>query len=236
MKGKEIEFLDTLSTPNFDLIIDGNFATEVKLLEDNSKWTELSRKVLEIPSDYMVWIETDIEIRGQQRDMIVDVIGKAVAEHSETEFSLKHPSADLDFVKASKSGKTLPIVGMRHAEMINVPDLRRLFLSRITIASHQLESSGLVKIVAIDVNNPWVYGDLLDEIFCGSEQEHFTKETFEYRGSSRLKDGVLHDLSVFRVVDGILIFFNNALTAHYWKPRTQHAKELESLGTPHTCG
>jgi hypothetical protein len=234
-QGMKVEFLDTLSTPNFDMIIDEKFALEVKLLEDNSKWTELSLKVLEIPSNYLVRIETDKEISGPQMENIVEFISKGVSEHSEQSFSLAHPSANLYFIQASKSGRTLPIVGMRSPDTIDVPEFRRLFLTRISDASRQLRSSNLIKVATIDVNNPWVHGDVLDDTFCGTEQEHFTKETFQYLGSSRLRDGVLHNANVFDVVDAILIFFNNAHVAQFWKPSTPHANALGILGTPHTC-
>jgi hypothetical protein len=157
---------------------------------------------MQIPSSYFVGIKTDIEIGQRQLEKIVEDVRNTADSHSEATFVLSDASAELDFIKASTSGKTLPIVSTRGIISFDVPKLRKLVRSRIDDARGQVRVSGLVNVIALDMSRADFFGDMIDDIFCGTEQWQLDPSGMR---TFRLKDGIIHENGTFDNVDAILV-------------------------------
>jgi hypothetical protein len=172
--------LENRKTEFYDLELDARIAVEVKRLEDASKWGEIASRVSEIPSDYVVQIETDFEPSESQVDSIVEYVKETVDTFKDLELEKSEPWAWFLFQKNGKTRMTVPIVGSRDVFTTKeekdeeerkkwINRMRDIYRARIEKASSQL-SSASTRIVAIDIGKTFECDtDLLDDCFCGKE-------------------------------------------------------------------
>ena len=236
-RGISVEFMDTEESRSFDLSAGDAADVEVKHLDDVSNWTPLSRRILEIPSRYLVTVATDIELSPRQVEQIVAEIRAAVAAHSEPAFDLSTASADYHFIKVS-SERTLPMVSSRTFG-VDLPGLRRLFASRIEDAKGQLGNSKHLKIVAIDIDRSKFFTDSIWDVFCGSPEWRFTKLEFKFVGGYRKTDGLLNEPDLWRGIDGLLVFHGYdrgaRRIAYFQSPNAAASQFPAELGKPDSC-
>lgn len=150
----EVEFQHTEVTQNYNLRVGGRVAVEVKLLDDVSNWNPLSRRIMEVPSSYMVWVTTDLELNQRRVDTLVEEIRQAVAGRTEPNFALDTPNANLRFYRV-QTQRTLPALSSGTFG-VDIPDLRRLFSSRIDDARRQLCENGgyrCSKVAVLQINH-----------------------------------------------------------------------------------
>lgn len=235
--GLDVEFLDTEERRNFDLVAGGKLAVEVKLLDDISNWNVLSRRLGEIPSSYLVNVTAGIEITEPQVNAIVEDVRAAVSTHTEEAFEQDITNGHLSFVHVS-TRRTLPMVSSGTFG-VDLPNLRRLFSSRIAKAKEQLARSRMVKVAAIDVMRTGFFTDTPQDIFCGDLVMHFSRLGMRPLGSSRTPNGVLNEPSLWNGLDGILVFsgYNRGAIriAHYANPSIPAGVFPSELGEPDGC-
>lgn len=236
--GMNIQFLGTGPKRNFDIKVGESLAVEVKHLDDLSNWTILSRRVLRIPSSYLVNISTDLELSERQVGLIVSDIERALAGNSGASFEVNTPNADLSFRRVSSSGQTLPVVSSRIFG-VDIPSLRRLFSSRIEDAKGQLRRSEVLKVAAVDINRTQFFADTIEDIFCGTPEWRFTKQDFRYIGEHRKPDGLLFQNDLWEGLDSLMIFYGYdrgaRRIAYYHTPNRADAEFPQELGSPDVC-
>lgn len=235
--GLDVEFLDTEENRNFDLIAGGKLAVEVKLLDDISNWNILSRRLGEIPSSYLVNVTTEIEITEPQVNAIAEDVRAAVSIHTERAFEQDITNGHLSFVRVS-TRRTLSMISSGIFG-VNLPNLRRLFFTRITRAKEQLARSTMVKVAAIDVMRTGFFTDTPQDIFCGDLLMHFSRPDMRPLGSSRKPNGVLSEPDLWDGLDAVLVFsgYNKGAVriAYYANPGIHKGTLPSELGEPDGC-
>lgn len=236
-RGLSVEFLDTEESRNFDLVAGGQLAVEVKLLDDISNWNILTRRLGEIPSSYLVNVTTRIEITEPQVNVIVEDVRAAVSAHTERAFEQDITNGHLSFVRVS-TRRTLSMVSSG-VFGVDLPNLRRLFSSRIAKAKEQLARSDMVKVAAIDVMRTGFFTDTPQDIFCGDLVMHFSRPDMRPLGSSRKPNGVLNEPDLWNGLDAVLVFsgYNKGAVriAYYVNPNIQEGTFPPELGEPDGC-
>lgn len=236
--GLGVEFLDTEESRNFDLVVGGRVAVEVKLLDDISNWSLLSSRVLQVPSSYMVWIETDLELSPGQIDTLVDGIYRETASRTEPSFRAEVFGTNLSFFRV-QTRRTLPVLSSRTFG-VNLRDLRRLFLTRINDSGRQLERSQLVKLVAIDVQRSAFFRSTSDAVFCGSVGTRFAAPSMTPLFNFRNSGGLLAMEGFWNGLDAVMVFYGYVQdslrrVAYYTRPTLAPDAVPTRFGTPDNC-
>lgn len=238
MMGLEVEFLDAESTQNFDLRVDERLAVEVKLLDDVSNWSLLSSRIMEIPSSYMVWVTTDLELTQRRVDVLAQEIRRAVTGRTEPSFGLETSNARLTFYR-TRTRRTLPVLSSGTFG-VDLRDLRRLFSSRIDDARRQLARSSSTKMVVIDVQRSQFFRSTTDAVFCGEVGTRFSLPNMTPLSEFRNPGGILTSEGFWEGLDAVMVFYgyegdNPRRMAYYARPGLPGDSIPPQVGPPDSC-